>query len=132
VFTRNPNFWQSGLPYVDTVTVIDFPDNTSLQDALTTGVIHAAGAFDGPELAALGTVSGVKTVASHTGAITPFTMRVDQAPFNDVFSPFGRPDHAGGRFRPRYRLAQIASRDRGDEGVDRVFGGGQWARPRVR
>jgi peptide/nickel transport system substrate-binding protein len=84
VFTRNPNFWQSGLPYVDTVTVIDFPDNTSLQDALTTGVIHAAGAFDGPELAALGTASGVKTVASRTGAITPFTMRVDQPPFNDV------------------------------------------------
>jgi peptide/nickel transport system substrate-binding protein len=84
VFTRNPHFWQSGLPYVDSVTVIDFPDNTSLQDALTTGVIDAAGAFDGPELAALGTVSGVKTVASHTGAITPFTMRVDQAPFNDV------------------------------------------------
>jgi peptide/nickel transport system substrate-binding protein len=84
VFTRNPNFWQSGLPYVDSVTVIDFPDNTSLQDALTTGVIDAAGAFDGPELAALGTVSGVKTVASHTGAITPFTMRVDQPPFNDV------------------------------------------------
>ena len=84
VFTRNPNFWQSGLPYVDSVTVIDFPDNTSLQDALTTGVINAAGGFDGPELAALGTVSGVKIVASHTGAITPFTMRVDQAPFNDV------------------------------------------------
>jgi peptide/nickel transport system substrate-binding protein len=84
VFTRNPNFWQHGLPYVDSVTVIDFPDNTSLQDALTTGVIDAAGAFDGPELAALGTASGVKTVASHTGAITPFTMRVDQAPFNDV------------------------------------------------
>jgi peptide/nickel transport system substrate-binding protein len=84
VFTRNPHFWQSGMPYLDTVTVIDFPDNTSLQDALTTGVIHAAGAFDGPELAALGTASGVTIVASRTGAITPFTMRVDQPPFNDV------------------------------------------------
>src|SRR6185437_9147174 len=84
VFTRNQNFWQSGVPYVDTLTIIDFPDNTSLQDALTTGVIHAAGGFDGPQLAALGTATGVQTVASHTGAITPFTMRVDQPPFNDV------------------------------------------------
>jgi peptide/nickel transport system substrate-binding protein len=84
VFTRNPNFWQSGLPYVDTLTVIDFPDTTSLQDALTTHVIHAAGGFDGPQLSALGTVSGVTTVPSHTGSITPFTMRVDQPPFNDV------------------------------------------------
>ncbi len=84
VFTKNKNYWKSGQPYVDTLTIIDFPDNTSLQDALTTGVIHAAGGFDGPELTALGTVSGVKAVASHTGSITPFTMRVDQAPFNDV------------------------------------------------
>jgi peptide/nickel transport system substrate-binding protein len=84
VFTRNPNFWQSGLPYVDTLTVIDFPDTTSLQDALSTGVIHAAGGFDGPQIAALGAVSGVHTVPSHTGSITPFTMRVDQPPFNDV------------------------------------------------
>jgi peptide/nickel transport system substrate-binding protein len=84
VFTRNPNFWEHGLPYVDTLTIIDFPDNTSLQDALTTGQIHAGGAFDGPELAALASASGVKTVPSHTGAITPFTMRVDQPPFNDV------------------------------------------------
>jgi peptide/nickel transport system substrate-binding protein len=84
VFTRNPNFWESGLPYVDEVTAIDFPDNTSLQNALTTGVIDAAGGFDGPQLAALGTASGVRTLPSHSGAITPFTMRVDQAPFNDV------------------------------------------------
>jgi len=84
VFTRNPNFWQHRLPYVDSVTIIDFPDTTSLQNALTTGVIDAAGGFDGPELAALSTTSGVKAIASHTGSITPFTMRVDQPPFNDV------------------------------------------------
>jgi peptide/nickel transport system substrate-binding protein len=84
VFTRNPHFWKSGQPYVDTLTIIDFPDNTSLQNALITGVIDGAGGFDGPELAALGTQSGVKVVPSRTGAITPFTMRVDQPPFNDV------------------------------------------------
>jgi peptide/nickel transport system substrate-binding protein len=84
VFTRNKNYWKPGLPYVDTLTIIDFADNVSLQNALTTGVIEAAGGFDGPELAVLTTASGVKAVASHTGAITPFTMRVDQAPFSDV------------------------------------------------
>jgi peptide/nickel transport system substrate-binding protein len=84
VFTRNKNFWKPGRPYADALTIIDFSDNTSLQNALTTGVIHGAGAFDGPELTALASASGAKTVASHTGAITPFTMRVDQAPFHDV------------------------------------------------
>jgi peptide/nickel transport system substrate-binding protein len=84
VFTRNPNYWKTGLPYVDTLTVIDFSDATSLQNALTSKVVQGAGALEGPQLAALASSSGVKTIASHTGAITPFTMRVDKAPFNDV------------------------------------------------
>src|SRR6266568_2234273 len=84
VFVRNENYWRSGLPYVDTLTVIDFSDSASLQNALTTGVIHGAGALEGPQIAALAATGSVRTVKSHTGAITPFTMRVDQAPFNDV------------------------------------------------
>ncbi len=84
VFVRNPHYWKAGLPYADTVTIIDFSDSTSLQNALTTGVIQGAGALEGPQIAVLKTTSGVRTVASHTGAITPFTMRVDQTPFSDV------------------------------------------------
>jgi peptide/nickel transport system substrate-binding protein len=84
VFTRNHHYWKSGLPYADTLTIIDFSDNTTLQDALTTGVIHGAGALDGPQVASLATTSGIKTVVSHSGEIIPFTMRVDIAPFNDV------------------------------------------------
>ena len=84
VFTKNPNYWKSGFPYVDTVTIIDFSDSASLQNALVTGVIHGAGALEGPQIAELKSAGGVHTVVSHTGAITPFTMRVDQAPFNDV------------------------------------------------
>ena len=84
VFTRNPHYWKPGLPYVDTLTVIDFSDNTTLQDALATGVIHGAGALDGPQIASLATTSGIKTVVSPSGEIIPFTMRVDQPPFHDV------------------------------------------------
>jgi peptide/nickel transport system substrate-binding protein len=84
VFVKNPHYWKPGLPYVDSVTIIDFSDSTSLQNALVTGVIHGAGALEGAQIAALKSTGGVRTVTSHTGAITPFTMRVDQAPFNDV------------------------------------------------
>ena len=84
VFTRNPHYWKSGLPYAGTLTVVDFSDNTSLQDALATGVIHGAGALDGPQIASLATTSGIKTVVSHSGEIVPFTMRVDRSPFNDA------------------------------------------------
>jgi peptide/nickel transport system substrate-binding protein len=84
VFVKNPTYWQPGLPYVDSITIIDFSDSVSLQNALTTGVIEAAGALEGPQIAVLKTTSGVQTVVSRSGAFTPFTMRVDQAPFNDV------------------------------------------------
>ncbi|HEY2308917.1 MAG TPA: ABC transporter substrate-binding protein [Streptosporangiaceae bacterium] len=84
VFVKNPNYWKPGLPYVDTLTIIDFSDSASLQNALVGGVIHGAGALEGPQLAELASNGSVRTVKSATGAITPFTMRVDQAPFNDV------------------------------------------------
>jgi peptide/nickel transport system substrate-binding protein len=84
VFSRNPHYWQSGLPYVDTLTVLDFTDNVSLQDALLTGMIDAAGTLEGPQMATLATAGGVTTVTSTAGSIVPFTMRVDQKPFNDV------------------------------------------------
>jgi peptide/nickel transport system substrate-binding protein len=84
VFTKNPHYFKPGLPHAATLTLIDFPDTTSLTDALMTGVVQAAGTLDGPSMAALSSASGVKTVASKTGGFEPFTMRVDQAPFNDV------------------------------------------------
>jgi peptide/nickel transport system substrate-binding protein len=84
VFTRNPHYWQTGLPYADTLTIIDFPDTVSLADALTTGQVQAAGTLDPPQIAALSTTSGIDAVVSSAGSIIPFTMRVDQPPFNDV------------------------------------------------
>ena len=83
VFVRNDDYFISGQPFVDQVTIIDFPDPVSLQNALVTGVIDAAGAIEGPQVASLSSNSSIKTVASKTGAITPFTMRRDVAPFND-------------------------------------------------
>ncbi len=83
VFIRNKNYWKTGLPYADTLTITDFSDNTAVQDALTTNVIQAAGQLDPPQMASLANTAGVKAVASHTGQFKPFTMRVDQAPFND-------------------------------------------------
>ena len=83
-FTRNPHYWQHGLPYADTLTIIDFPDTVSLQDALITGQIQAAGTLDPAQMPVLTTARGIDAIASPAGSIVPFTMRVDQSPFNDV------------------------------------------------
>lgn len=84
VFTRNNNYWKTGLPYADSLTILDFADTVSMTDALITGQIHGAGLLDGPQMATLANRSGVTTVPSASGSITPFTMRVDTPPFTDV------------------------------------------------
>lgn len=84
VMVRNDNYFHSGKPYLDRLTIIDFSDSSAMQNALTTGEIDAAGGIEGPQVAALASNPSVKTVVSKTGAITPFTMRVDIKPFNDV------------------------------------------------
>src|SRR6266487_3219472 len=61
VFVKNPNYWKPGLPYVGTLTIIDFSDSASLQNALVGGVIHGAGALEGPQIAALKSTGGVRT-----------------------------------------------------------------------
>jgi peptide/nickel transport system substrate-binding protein len=84
VFLRNKNYWKAGLPYLDSVTILDFQDPTAVLNALTSNVIDCTGQLTGTQMRVLQSSPGVKTVASQTGAIQPFTMRVDKAPFNNV------------------------------------------------
>lgn len=84
VFVRNENYWKPGLPLLDTVTIIDFNDPTAVQNALTSGAIDATGQLSGTQMKVLQQTPGIKAVPSKTGAIEPFTMRVDMKPFNDV------------------------------------------------
>jgi ABC-type transport system substrate-binding protein len=60
VFVRNDNYWKPGLPYFDLVTIIDFTDSASLQNALTTNVIDAAGGLEGAQIKELIPNSSVK------------------------------------------------------------------------
>jgi peptide/nickel transport system substrate-binding protein len=82
-FKRNPNYFETGLPYVDEVVITDYPDETSLTNALLSNEEDAIGAI---EIASVPTVAngGQVVVYSNAGGITPFTMRTDVAPFNDV------------------------------------------------
>jgi peptide/nickel transport system substrate-binding protein len=84
VFTRNENYWKSGLPLLDTVTIIDFNDPTAVQNALTSNAIDATGQLSGAQMKILQKTPGITAVPSKTGAIEPFTMRVDMKPFDDV------------------------------------------------
>jgi peptide/nickel transport system substrate-binding protein len=84
VFVRNANYWKSGLPHLDSVTIIDFQDPTAVQNALVSKAIDCTGQLTGTQMKILQTTSGITAVPSQTGAIEPFTMRTDVAPFKDV------------------------------------------------
>jgi peptide/nickel transport system substrate-binding protein len=83
VVTKNPHYWQSGLPYVDKVVITDFSDETSQVNALLSG---QADLIQYLSYASVGTVTGGggKLLIAEAGGWTPFTMRTDQPPFNDV------------------------------------------------
>lgn len=84
VFVKNTKYWKSNLPYLDSVTILDFQDGNALLNALIGGTIDATGQLTGSQMKTLAKTSSIKTVPSKTGSIEPFTMRVDKPPFNDV------------------------------------------------
>jgi peptide/nickel transport system substrate-binding protein len=83
VMVRNPNYWQPGLPYVDKLILIDFADETSQTNALASGQVDAIGMLSAPSIATVKS-QGNGILISNGGGFSPFTMRVDVAPFSDV------------------------------------------------
>jgi peptide/nickel transport system substrate-binding protein len=81
-FVRNPNYWGTGGPYVDTLIINDFADETTQISALQAGQADAINLLSFtsiPQVQAAGQI-----LIGNGGGMTPFTMRVDQAPFSDV------------------------------------------------
>ena len=81
-FSKNANYWQSGQPYVDSVVITDFADETAQLNALSGGqadMVNQLSATGAATLAA----SGATSVISPGGGWVPFTMRVDADPFTD-------------------------------------------------
>jgi peptide/nickel transport system substrate-binding protein len=84
VFTANKNYFESGRPYLDSLTIIDsFASDTAAFNALQGGEVDAY-AQATLTLANQAKSSGLSAVTSLPGQWTPFTMRIDQPPFNDV------------------------------------------------
>jgi peptide/nickel transport system substrate-binding protein len=105
VFVRNENYWDQPLPYLDTLVMIDYADETSQANALLSGQVDVINELSQDVLGTV-TGSGKKAVISPGGGWNPFTMRVDSPPFDDV------------RVRQAFRLAV----DR-EKMLQTVFGG---------
>ena len=82
-FKKYADYWETGLPYVDEVVMTDFSDATSQMNALVGGQADLANALSA-DVIPTATGQGKKIVVNPGGGMTPFTMRVDSKPFDDV------------------------------------------------
>lgn len=83
-FEKFADYWEDGKPYVDKLVIIDFPDDTARVNALLGGQVDAIDNLPAAQIASVKSNQSLRVVSSETGAWQPFTMRVDQAPFDDV------------------------------------------------
>ena len=81
---RNPNYWRSGQPYFDQVTIIDFTDPTAQVNALLGGQIDAMTDVPFAQVDVVKTHSGLAVLESPGGGWLPLCMAIDLPPFNDV------------------------------------------------
>jgi peptide/nickel transport system substrate-binding protein len=84
VFTRNPNYWREGEPYLDELVIIDFPDDTARVNALLGGQVDAIDQLPLGQISVVKSNPNLRVLEAQTGAWLPFTMRVDRPPFDDV------------------------------------------------
>jgi peptide/nickel transport system substrate-binding protein len=83
VFVANKNYW-GGRPYVDEYVITDYASETSQVNALLAGNVDLVNYLSTDVIEEVKSSSLGAILVSKTGSWYPFTMRVDQAPFNDV------------------------------------------------
>jgi peptide/nickel transport system substrate-binding protein len=77
------DYW-GGAPYVDDITVLEFADETARVNALSSGTVQAISQLPRAQVKVIEGSGDLKVLNAKTGAWQPFTMRIDQKPFNDV------------------------------------------------
>jgi peptide/nickel transport system substrate-binding protein len=81
--TRNNNYWRSGEPYFDTVTITDYSDSTAQVNALLGNNIDAMTDLPASQVRVIQARS-MKALISKTGGWLPLCMAIDLPPFDDV------------------------------------------------
>jgi peptide/nickel transport system substrate-binding protein len=82
-FARNPNYWQSGKPYLDTIVVNYFGDETAQVNALLSGQANAANSFSLASARSL-QAAGSQILTGSTGQSVPLAMNTAVTPLADV------------------------------------------------
>ncbi|TQN32466.1 peptide/nickel transport system substrate-binding protein [Haloactinospora alba] len=84
MFTRHDNYWRENEPHLDELEIINYPDDTARVNALIGGQVDAVSQLPHNQIAVIESYDHLDILESETGMWVPFTMRVDQEPFDDV------------------------------------------------
>jgi peptide/nickel transport system substrate-binding protein len=82
VSEKNANYWRSGQPYFDTVTITDFDDATAQVNAFLGGQIDAMTDLPAAQVESVKS-RGLNVLNSKTGGWVPLCMAIDMPPFDD-------------------------------------------------
>jgi peptide/nickel transport system substrate-binding protein len=77
------DYWNTP-PYVDTLTMIEYADDTARINALQSGQIQAMSQLPKSQAKVIESTDGLALLNAETGAWRPFTMRIDVKPYSDV------------------------------------------------
>jgi len=82
-FVKNEHYWETGLPYIDQLVISDLPGEVSQVNALGSGSVDVIDLISAYSIVAV-VSGGNNAIITWGGGYTPFTMRVDRPPFEDV------------------------------------------------
>lgn len=118
VFTRNPHYWQSGLPYLDELEMVSIPDPTARFDALVGGEVDGMESLSYSQATSLSHTGQAVVLRAAGSNMVPIYMAVDLYPFQDV-----RVRQAMRLIASRTQLVEEAQEGYGQIGND-IFGKG--------
>ncbi|OJU41284.1 MAG: hypothetical protein BGN97_16255 [Microbacterium sp. 69-10] len=80
---KNPNYWQKGMPSLDSITWRVMPDANTRKLALKSGEIHAEQITDWSSWKELSSTAGITAASFPSTELRYVGMNVDRAPLND-------------------------------------------------
>jgi peptide/nickel transport system substrate-binding protein len=84
VFKKNPNYWQNGKPYVDSLVIQSIDDNTARLNALLSGQIDAMAQMPSADAKAHQATGDITVLIAPSPQAMMFYMDTTQKPYTDV------------------------------------------------
>lgn len=84
VFKRFDGYWRDGMPLLDELVILDFPDESARMNAFLSGQIHTTEGIPSAYIPNVDSSGSVRLLESEGATWYPMAMRCDIEPFSDV------------------------------------------------